>query len=88
MEDLKVYGVVKAFTNLTDGKVYQSDEFYKTDDINRAKELLGKENKRGEAMIRKLTKKELLEIAEQHDIEVDSKIKVDELNSLLAGEVK
>lgn len=82
---MSVFKVVKDFTDLQRKRVYREDDLYVADDEARAKELSTTNNLRQEVLIKKLTKKELLNVAKRNNIEVDSEAKVDELHEVVAG---
>lgn len=82
---MSVFKTVVDFTDLQRKKIYRKDDLYIADDEARAKELSTTNNLRQEVVIKKLTKKELLKVAKENNIEVDSEAKVDELHGVVAG---
>lgn len=73
--------VILAFTDLQDGdKVYRTTDYFISENEERVAELEGTENKRNTALIKKLTKPELLKLAEKKGIEVEKSAKVGELH--------
>lgn len=82
---MSVFKVLVDYTDLKRKKVYRKGMLYVSDDEERIKELSTSDNLRQTVLIKKLTKKELLKIAEGREIEVDSNAKVDELHEAVAG---
>lgn len=84
---MEIYKTVLSFTDLSDGKVYMKNDVYFTADADRAKELSSKDNKRGTVLIQRMTKPELVEFAGKQEIEIDKKMKVDELHAEIAEQL-
>lgn len=82
---MSVFKTVVDFTDLQRKRIYRKDDLYVADDEARAKELSTTNNLRQEVIIKKLTKKELLNVAKENNIEVDSEAKVDKLHEVVAG---
>lgn len=82
-----IYKTDVDFTDKVTGHIYREGHLYFSDDETRAEALASTENDRETVLIHKLTKKELTELAEQHNVEIDKKAKVDELHEQLAGEL-
>lgn len=82
-----IYKTDVDFTDKVTGTIYREGQLYFSDDEARAEELASTSNIRETVLIHKLTKKELTELAEQRNVDIDSKAKVDELHEQLAGEL-
>lgn len=78
-----IYKVDIPFTDKMTGIIYLKRHLYFSDDEARAEELASTENDRETVLIHKLTKKELVGLAEQHNVDIDKKAKVDELHETL-----
>ncbi|RXK19089.1 hypothetical protein [Macrococcus sp. DPC7161] len=80
--------VLGNFTDrLNEALSYVADDLYHTTDKERFDELASDKNATGEVLVKALTLAELKSLAEKHNIEVPSKIKRDDLEGLIEGEL-
>lgn len=80
--------VVKAFTDRLDQTIkHKVNGVYYTADKERWDEVSSDKNAIGEVLVKPMTVAELSEFAKKHNIEVPAKIKRDDLEALIEGEL-
>lgn len=79
-----IYKTDVDFTDKVTGHIYREGHLYFSDDETRAEALASTDNDRETVLIHKLTKKELVELADKYNVDIDKKSKVDELHERLS----
>lgn len=80
--------VVKAFTDKLDQTIkHKVNDVYYTTDKARFNEVSSDKNAIREVLVKAMTVAELSEFAQKHNIEVPAKIKRDDLEALIEGEL-